>query len=89
MFRLAQYIGFTKLVERMKGGEDIDFSHPLDRESIFWDPQDCIIRLKGRTPKSDMIPLLKHSRVADLYQRDVHLMFGHISGNNFITRAQK
>ena len=50
VFRLAQYIGFTKLVERIKGGEDIDFSHPLDRESVFWDPRDCIIRLKGRTP---------------------------------------
>ena len=89
VFRLAQYIGFTKLVERMKGGEDIDFSHPLDRESIFWDPRDCIIRLKGRTPKSDVIPLPKHSRVADLYLRDLHLRYGHVSGDAFIALAQK
>ena len=88
MFRLAQYIGFTKLVERMKGGEDNDFSHPLDHESIFWDPQDCIIQLKGRTPKSDVIPLPKHSRIADLYLRDVHLRFGHVSGDDFITQAK-
>ena len=72
----------------MKGGEVIDFSQPLDRERIFWDPIDCIIPLKGRTPKSDVIPLPKHSRVADLYLRDLHLRYGHVSGDAFITLAQ-
>ena len=56
VFRLAQYIGVTRLVECMKGGEEIDFSQPLDREAIFWEPVDCIICLKGRAPKSDVIP---------------------------------
>ena len=89
VFRLPQYIGFTKLVERMKGGEDIDFSHLLERESIFWDPRDCIIRLKGITPKSNVIPLPKNSHVGRLYLRDVHLRFGHVSGDDLSTQAQK
>ena len=72
-------------------GEDegrwkIDFLHPLQRDAIRRDNQDSIIRLKGREPKSDIIVLPKHSRVADLY---LYLQKMYLMGDDFITRAQR
>ena len=64
-------------------------THLLDKEALYWDAADCVIRLKGRMPKSDVIILPQHSRIVDLYLRFIHLQQLHLTGEALIAFAQR
>ena len=90
LFRLAQALGWSQEIKLLKNREPLPKGHPLAIKAAFWDAQVSLIMIPGRKPAPDLIALPKHSLVADMYLRNLHLhQDHHLPVNELIATAQR
>ena len=90
LFRLAQALEWSKEIKLLKNREPLQKRHALAIKSAFWDPETSLIRIPGRRPAPDLVALPRHSLIADLFLRSLHLHDNrHLPINELIATAQR
>ena len=89
LFRLSQYFEFAEEVWILKSGGKLGKSNRLYKKRPFWDSQDCLIRMAGRAPSSNLIILPKKCRISELYVKYVHVTNNHAGTNVLASRVEK
>ena len=90
LFRLAQGLVWDKEIKLLKNREPLDPKHPLAIKAAYWNEETNLIWISGRQPAPDLIALPRHSRVAYLFIRGLHIhKNNHMPIDELIATAQR
>ena len=89
LFRVAQYLSLEEELWDLKSGGSVEKSSSIYKLRPFWDTQDCLIRMSGRLPSSDLILLPRKNRVSELYATYLHVINNHAGTNVLASRLER
>ena len=89
VFRIAQHFGFQDEIASLKKEGKVEKSSRLSKIRVFWDPEDCLIRMVSREPSTSIVVIPKKHRISELFVRHQHIIHNHAGTASLVSLVEK
>ena len=89
VFCIAKYLVFQDEIASLKKEGRVEKSSRLSKIKVFWDPEDCFIRMVSREPSTSIVVIPKKQRTSELFVRHQHIIHNHAGTASLVSLVEK